>query len=976
MNQILSDPSDDTKGFFDPNTHENLTYLQLLQRCIQDSETGLYLLDVKDSSQEELRIRSVLQSKSVQVSVGKFQGKAVSVWDLLFSQYILAEKRDELLKKYRAGTLTIEELITILITIIPETEKGGKEEKQLSEMKKSFMSVKVDISIGDLQEKSMSLWDLLHSKYIPEDKRQELIEKFKSGTLTIEEIINIVLSMIKTTESQSEKTVIVKEEVQSVPDEAEHWPLEDQVQKALQVIPTDLSRKPSEAGNVSLWESLHSQSLPEEKRSMLLQTYKSSVREVISVCTNIVKGIATEGSSTETTIIDEAKQKILQNATTEVLVGHFKGQKVSAWDLLNSKYLTAEKKNDLLVGYQSGTMTVQEIIKIITMIIEETEERLRNLNFKGLRRQVTATELLSSEIIDQKTLNELTQGSKTLEEVTQMGKVKRYLEGTGSIAAVFVPSKKDPSKKEKMSIYQAMWKQILRPGTALVLLEAQAATGFIIDPMNNKKLSVDEAVSAGIIGKELHAKLLSAERAVTGYKDPFTGEKISLFQAMKKNLIVKEHGIRLLEAQIATGGIIDPVHSHRVPVDVAYKRGYFDEEMNHVLSDPSDDTKGFFDPNTHENLTYLQLLKRCVLDPETGLCMLDVKDSRSPLFKIDQALQKSLQHHTIEIKTGQYKGQTFSIWELLSSYHLADVEKERQGLLAKYKSKSITLEELTGKLLSLVEDLEKQRAAQSFEISSASQEATQSKRRVETQNFLQSVEVDVKVGHQEGKKSSLWELLQSSYIPGERRNALIEGYESGALGLQDLMKSIMQILMEAEKTSVHISSQQKVTLKTEQLSIETIPEPVIKSLQVFTVSNSSTELTGENISLWDLLQSKNITKAERLDLLQKYLVTIEGIVTTLTGSMSKTVPMVTEKTDTATFLKSVRVQVNIGEFKLEGQPHSLWELLHSKYITEEKKKELIQKYESGTITWEQMFNIITTIIKETEEKTLNIKFKA
>jgi hypothetical protein len=35
MNQILSDSDDDTKGFFDPNTHENLTYLQLLERFLQ-----------------------------------------------------------------------------------------------------------------------------------------------------------------------------------------------------------------------------------------------------------------------------------------------------------------------------------------------------------------------------------------------------------------------------------------------------------------------------------------------------------------------------------------------------------------------------------------------------------------------------------------------------------------------------------------------------------------------------------------------------------------------------------------------------------------------------------------------------------------------------------------------------------------------------------------------------------------------------
>ncbi|XP_042601914.1 desmoplakin-like [Cyprinus carpio] len=168
-----------------------------------------------------------------------------------------------------------------------------------------------------------------------------------------------------------------------------------------------------------------------------------------------------------------------------------------------------------------------------------------------------------------------------------MDSVRKYLKGTNSIAGVFVQS-----TKQTMSIFNAKNKGLLTPGTSLVLLEAQAATGFMIDPVKNKKLSVEQAVTEGLVGTEWKNKLLSAERAVTGYTDPATGSIISLFQALKKDLIVKDHGIRLLEAQIATGGIIDPVHSHRVPVEVAYQRGYFDEEMNKILSDPDDDTKG------------------------------------------------------------------------------------------------------------------------------------------------------------------------------------------------------------------------------------------------------------------------------------------------------------------------------------------------------------------------------------------------
>ena len=77
-------------------------------------------------------------------------------------------------------------------------------------------------------------------------------------------------------------------------------------------------------------------------------------------------------------------------------------------------------------------------------------------------------------------------------------------------------------------------------------------------------------------------------------------------------------------------------------MDVAYQRGYFNEEMNRILSDPSDDTKGFFDPNTHENLTYLQLLRRCVRDPETGFYMLQLAGKGSSVHHLSEELRRAL----------------------------------------------------------------------------------------------------------------------------------------------------------------------------------------------------------------------------------------------------------------------------------------------------------------------------------------------
>lgn len=112
-----------------------------------------------------------------------------------------------------------------------------------------------------------------------------------------------------------------------------------------------------------------------------------------------------------------------------------------------------------------------------------------------------------------------------------MPSVKQYLFGTGCIAGIM------SDNPPKISIYQAMKSGQIKPETALNLLEAQAATGFMIDPVKDELLTVDEAVRKGLVGPELHDKLLSAERAVTGYKDPYSGKVISLFQAMKKDLV-------------------------------------------------------------------------------------------------------------------------------------------------------------------------------------------------------------------------------------------------------------------------------------------------------------------------------------------------------------------------------------------------------------------------------------------------------
>eukprot|EP00061_Rhincodon_typus_P004993 g23920.t1 len=279
-----------------------------------------------------------------------------------------------------------------------------------------------------------------------------------------------------------------------------------------------------------------------------------------------------------------------------------------------------------------------------------------------------------------------------------------FQKGECSIAGLLIHS-----TNEKMSIYHAKVKGLLNPGTALLLLEAQAATGFIIDPVTEQKLSVDEAVQEGIIGTDVYDNLVSAEKAAIGFKDPYTGDLISLFEALKKDLVVQSHGLRLLEAQVATGGIIDPLSGRRISVSAAYQRGIFDEEMNKVLSDPSDDTRGFFDPNTQENLSFLELKQRCVSDPKTGLCLLIVTDKvvKGIQLHIDEKFKEFFKKTLVSLKYGRFRGREVTLWEIINSeYFTADQTRE---FVEKVKTGECTIETIITKVTTTIEQAERKK---------------------------------------------------------------------------------------------------------------------------------------------------------------------------------------------------------------------------------------------------------------------------
>ncbi|XP_047666901.1 plectin isoform X10 [Tachysurus fulvidraco] len=790
MNKILQDPSDDTKGFFDPNTQENLTYLQLMKRCVTDPETGLLLLPISETAALNAKAftdeetKDIFSKTNVSVPFGRFRGKTVTIWEIISSEYFTEDQRKDLIRQYKTGKITVEKIIKIIITVaeekekanelafdglrasVPATElleskvidkdlynklhKGNKTVKEVSEMESVHKALKGCNCIAgvviDTTKETMSFYQALKKDVMRPGPALALLEAQAASGYIVDPV-----NKQKLTVDEAVKAGVVGPELHEKLLSAERAvtgyrdPYTGKTVSLFEAMKKELINKDqgirfldAQLATGGIIDPVKSYHIPQEiayKRGYFdNETYK-----VLTNPTEDIKGFYDPNTQENVSyqqlqkrcITDkktglqllplseqainakeeekytEAQSKeALTQASVEIQSGPFKGRKVTIWEIINSEYLTEEQRLDLIRQYRSGKIQIEKIIKIVVTIVEEREAKKQDQSgFKGLRATVPAKSLLESKIIDKSTYDLLQQGKKTPDEVSKNNNVSKYLQGSDTIAGIYL----EPTK-EKLGIYQAMKKKLLRQNTGTALLEAQAATGFIVDPGKNQFLTVHDAVKAGLVGPELHEKLLTAEKAVTGYKDPFTGKIISLFQAMQKELIPKDHAMPLLEAQISTGGIIDPVNSHRIPVDVACQRGYFSKEMASIIAEPSDINKTFSDPETDENVTYKQLKDKCMTDPETGLNLLRLSKPQAPTvvektyLYTEQQTQSDLSTTQLDLPIEGLPQGSMSLWDVMNSNLLP--EEERTKLLDEYRSGKLTKERMIIIIIEIMEQRE------------------------------------------------------------------------------------------------------------------------------------------------------------------------------------------------------------------------------------------------------------------------------
>ncbi|XP_071998354.1 dystonin isoform X27 [Engystomops pustulosus] len=301
--------------------------------------------------------------------------------------------------------------------------------------------------------------------------------------------------------------------------------------------------------------------------------------------------------------------------------------------LLNNEDQVYEERN-VLEGFRRADLPKMGFISSSYKSYAGSETSLSDSStiddrfiFQGLRKNVSAKQMLEAKILDAQTMEQLELGQTTVQDVQK--ELDTYLSKATAIAGLYLES-----SRERISFGLAAKKGIIDKGIAFEFLEAQVVTGFIIDPSTGKKYSVEEAISCGFADHEFKEKLLEAEKAVLGYIH--SGKRLSVFQAIEARLLERQKGKRILEAQIATGGVIDPVRSIRIPSEVAVLKGLLNHTTIKFLHEPASNVKGFHFPTNKQSMYYLDLLQLCVLDLESKTFLLPVGERQITAFSAER----------------------------------------------------------------------------------------------------------------------------------------------------------------------------------------------------------------------------------------------------------------------------------------------------------------------------------------------------
>ena len=139
---------------------------------------------------------------------------------------------------------------------------------------------------------------------------------------------------------------------------------------------------------------------------------------------------------------------------------------------------------------------------------------------------------------------------------------------------------------------------MIKRSVALEFLQAQVATGGIVNPKTGERQVLTAAVPLGWGSRALEMSLQEAEKAFTGFVIAGYSGPVPLVEAIRVGIVAEMQGTRLLEAQIATGGLVDPAYGYRVPLGVAKQNGLIDSRVSGLIENTLPEHKGYVNPET------------------------------------------------------------------------------------------------------------------------------------------------------------------------------------------------------------------------------------------------------------------------------------------------------------------------------------------------------------------------------------------
>ncbi|XP_064381197.1 microtubule-actin cross-linking factor 1 isoform X7 [Dromaius novaehollandiae] len=209
--------------------------------------------------------------------------------------------------------------------------------------------------------------------------------------------------------------------------------------------------------------------------------------------------------------------------------------------------------------------------------------------------------------------------------------------GSEAVAGVI-----DLGTVEIFPVFGAMQKGLIDQDTGLVLLEAQVITSDLVVPETNEKLSLEKSLARNIIDLRTFQVLQELKDALHRVDEVRCEGKqlLPVAAAVEEGRISETTGLKILEVDLVTGGFKGP--QGRISMETAIQEKLLTPQLYSRLLSHLECGKNLIDPNTAEKISLPELMHRCIIQQETGLRLLPVKQLAGGMVSLKSGRKVSI----------------------------------------------------------------------------------------------------------------------------------------------------------------------------------------------------------------------------------------------------------------------------------------------------------------------------------------------